>query len=47
MAEFYFKLLVGDQQIWPAADRIAARLETALRLFPDSSYAKEHSTESP
>jgi hypothetical protein len=31
----------------PAADRIAAWMhETALRLFPDSPYAKEHSTES-
>jgi hypothetical protein len=34
--------IVGDQQVWPAADRIAAWLhETALRLYPDSKYAKE------
>jgi hypothetical protein len=32
-----------NRQVWPAADRIAAWLhETALRLFPDSPYAKEH-----
>jgi hypothetical protein len=32
-----------DQQIWPAAGRIAAWMhETALRLFPDSPYAKAH-----
>jgi hypothetical protein len=29
--------IVGDRQVWPAADRIAA----------DSPYAKEHSTEGP
>ena len=35
--------IVGDRQIWPAADRIAAWMhETALRLFPDSPYAKAH-----
>jgi hypothetical protein len=40
--------IVGDRQVWPAADRIAAWMhETALRLFPDSPYAKEHSTEGP
>jgi hypothetical protein len=34
--------IVGDRQVW-AADRIAAWLhETALRLFPDSPYAKSH-----
>jgi hypothetical protein len=35
--------IVGDQQVWPAADRIAAWLhETALCLFPNSPYAKSH-----
>ena len=35
--------IVGDQQVWPAADRIAAWMhETALRLFPDSPCAKAH-----
>jgi hypothetical protein len=39
---------LGDRQVWPAADRIATRLhETALLLFPDSPYAKEHNTEAP
>jgi hypothetical protein len=34
---------IGDQQVWPVADLIAAWLhETALRLFPDSPYAKSH-----
>jgi hypothetical protein len=32
----FYGTIVGDQQVWPAADRIAAWLhETALRLFPD------------
>ena len=44
----FYGTIVGDQQIWPAADRIAAWMhETALRLFPDSSYAKAHSAEAP
>jgi hypothetical protein len=44
----FYGTIVGDRQIWPAADRMAAWLyETALRLFPDSPYAKEHSTEAP
>jgi hypothetical protein len=44
----FYGTLVGDRQVWPAADRIAAWLhETALRLFPDSPYAKEHSTKAP
>ena len=44
----FYGTIVGDRQVWPAADRIAAWLhETALRLFPDSPYAKEHSTEAP
>jgi hypothetical protein len=35
--------IVGDRQVWPAADRIAAWMyETALRLFPHSPYAKNH-----
>jgi hypothetical protein len=35
--------IVGDRQVWPAADRIASWMhETALRLFPDSPYAKSH-----
>jgi hypothetical protein len=44
----FYGTIVGDRQVWPAADLIAAWLhETALRLFPDSPYAKEHSTEAP
>jgi len=44
----FYGTIVGDRQVWPAADRIAAWLhETALRLFPDSPYAKEHSTDAP
>jgi hypothetical protein len=44
----FYGTIVGDRQVWPAADRIAAWLhETALRLFPDSPYAKEHTTEAP
>jgi hypothetical protein len=39
----FYGTIVGDRQVWPAADRIAAWLhETALRLFPDSPYAKTH-----
>jgi hypothetical protein len=39
----FYGTIVGDRQVWPAADRIAAWLpETALRLFPDSPYAKAH-----
>src|SRR5882757_8722192 len=39
----FYGTIVGDRQVWPAADRIAAWLhETALRLFPDSPYAKSH-----
>src|SRR3984893_6963166 len=39
----FYGTIVGDQQVWPAADRIAAWMhETALRLFPDSPYAKAH-----
>ena len=42
----FYGTIIGDQQVWPAADRIAAWLhETALRLFPGSPYAKAHSTE--
>ena len=44
----FYGSIVGDRQVWPAADRIAAWLhETALRLFPNSPYAKEHSTKAP
>jgi hypothetical protein len=40
----FYGTIVGDRQVWPAADRIAAWLhETTLRLFPDSPYAKRHS----
>jgi hypothetical protein len=40
----FYSTIVGDRQVWPAADRIGAWLhETALRLFPDSPYAKSHS----
>ena len=42
----FYGAIVGDQQISPAADPIAAWMhETALRLFPESPYAKEQSTE--
>ena len=33
--------IVGDRQVWPATDIAAWMHETALRLFPDSRYAKE------
>ena len=37
----FYSTIVGDRQVWPAADRIGAWLhETALRLFPDNPYAK-------
>src|SRR6266481_4863141 len=39
----FYGTIVGDQEVWATADRIAAWLhETALRLFPESPYAKEH-----
>jgi hypothetical protein len=39
----FYGTIVGDQQVWPAADLIGAWLhETALRLFSESPYAKEH-----
>jgi hypothetical protein len=39
----FYGTTVGDRQVWPAADLIGAWLhETALRLFPDSPYAKTH-----
>jgi hypothetical protein len=39
----FYGTIVGDRQVWPAADRVAAWLhETVLRLFSDSPYAKEH-----
>jgi hypothetical protein len=41
--EKFYGTIVGDQQVWPAADRIAAWMhETALRLFSDSPYAKAY-----
>jgi hypothetical protein len=44
----FYGAIIGDQQIWPAADRIAAWMhETALRRFPYSPYAKAHSAEAP
>jgi hypothetical protein len=44
----FYGTIVDDRQVWPAPDRTAAWLhETALRLFPGSPYAKEHSTEGP
>jgi len=37
----FYGTIVGDQRIWPAADRIVTWMhETVLRLFPDSPYAK-------
>jgi hypothetical protein len=37
------RTIVGDKEVWPAADCIAAWMhETALRLFPDSPYANSH-----
>ena len=37
----FYGTIIGDQQVWPAADRIAAWMhETAMRLFPESPYAK-------
>jgi len=39
----FYGTIVGDQQVRPAADRIAAWLhETAMRLFPDSPYVKAY-----
>jgi hypothetical protein len=36
--------MFGDQRVWPASELLAAWLHaTALRLFPESPYAKEHS----
>jgi hypothetical protein len=41
----FYGTIVGNRQVWPAADRIAAWMhETAMRLFPDSPYAKEHTS---
>jgi hypothetical protein len=34
--------IVDDRQVWPANDIAAWMHETALRLFPDSPYAKAH-----
>jgi hypothetical protein len=39
----FYGTIVGDRQVWQATDRIPAWLHvTALRLFPDSPYAKAH-----
>jgi hypothetical protein len=39
----FYGTIVDDRQVSPAGDRIAAWMhETALRLFPDSPYAKTH-----
>jgi hypothetical protein len=39
----FYGTIVGDWQIWPSPDCIAAWMhETALRLFPDCRYAKEY-----
>jgi hypothetical protein len=33
----FYGTIVGDRQVWPAADRMASWLhETAVRLFPES-----------
>ena len=41
----FYETIVGDRQVWPAVDRMAAWLhKTALRLFPESPCAEEHST---
>jgi hypothetical protein len=34
--------IVGDRQVWPSAGIAAWMHETALRLYPDSPYAKAH-----
>ena len=42
--ETFYGNIVGDQRVWPAGQLLAMWLhETALRLFPDSPYAKAHS----
>ena len=39
----FYGTIVGDRQVWPAADGIVVWMhETAMRLFPDSPYAKAH-----
>jgi hypothetical protein len=38
----FYGTIVGDRQVWPAASIAAWMHETALRLFPDSPYAKAH-----
>jgi hypothetical protein len=41
--ETFYGTMFGDQRVWPAAERVAAWMhETAMRLFPDSPYAKAH-----
>jgi hypothetical protein len=36
----FYGTIVGARQVWPAASIAAWLYETALRLFPDSLYAK-------
>ena len=38
----FYGTIVGDRQIWPAPGIAAWMHETALRLFPESPYAKAH-----
>ena len=37
----FYGTIVGDRQVWPATSIAAWMHETALRLSPDSHYAKE------
>jgi len=39
----FYSTVVGDRQVWPATSIAAWMHETALRLYPDSPYAKEAS----
>ena len=39
----FYGTIVGDRQVWPANSIAAWMHETALRLYPDSPYAKEAS----
>jgi hypothetical protein len=41
--ETFYGTMFGDQRVWPASELIAAWMhETALRLYPDSPYAKAY-----
>jgi hypothetical protein len=47
-AETVFTRMGSTERTWPEGLTAASWLyETALRLYPDSKYAKEHSTEAP